>query len=266
MSKYINNQILKARLKRLIRAKCLEQDFISAQIWQRHLESLATISLPKGKCLDLACGFAPKLPQDLFGANSIRLDMINHKKAQLDLQATAENLPLENGSCAIVWANNLLPWIEEILKLMQEVNRVLVAGGLFTFTSLGPATLKQLQDLDLGSKINTLGFVDMHDLADMTMSAGFAEPVASCEVINLEYQNHQAMFNDLRKFGVLAVNGMHTSLGKPKKMLQTIKLQKPITLSFEIIYIHAWALPQRTPKLQSEWQEISFSQRASKAS
>ena len=57
--------------------------------------------------------------------------------------------------------------------------------GLLMFSTLGPDTLKELRAAAGASRVHA--FIDMHDLGDMLVAAGFSAPVMDMEMIEIEY-------------------------------------------------------------------------------
>ena len=71
------------------------------------------------------------------------------------------------------------------------------------FSCLGPGTLRELRDLYRaeGWPTPTPGYIDMHDLGDMLVEAGFAEPVLDQETITLRWRSATALLAELRQLG-----------------------------------------------------------------
>src|SRR5262249_31939096 len=56
-----------------------------------------------------------------------------------------QSLPLRAGSIDMVWSNLVLHWVNDPMVAFAEFYRVLGVGGLLTFTTLGPDTLRELR-------------------------------------------------------------------------------------------------------------------------
>src|SRR6266404_6063312 len=71
-----------------------------------------------------------------------------------------------------------VPWWQRVRR-----RGVLAPGGLLMFSTFGPDTLKELRAAYAGADRYTHvnRFVDMHDLGDMLVHAGFAAPVMDME-------------------------------------------------------------------------------------
>jgi malonyl-CoA O-methyltransferase len=102
--------------------------------------------------------------------------------------ADAARLPLQNGSVDLILSNFMLPWSDPD-DVFAEFRRVLAPRGLLSFTSLGPDTLKELRaawaQVDPHSRV--IAFLDMHDIGDALVRAGFAAPVLDVERYTMTY-------------------------------------------------------------------------------
>ena len=175
------------------------------------------------------------------------------------LVADMATLPLPRENADVLWSNFALHWANDLPALFVEWNRVLKVGGVMMFTAPGPDTLQQLRSaLARAGEVadaRVQRFTDLHDLGDMLVHAGFADPVMDMEVITLEYTNAAALWRDLK------VQGMTNSMqNRPRGLLTPRKLRAieaaldtgringgPIRIGVEVIYGHAWKVaPKKT--------------------
>jgi malonyl-CoA O-methyltransferase len=170
--------------------------------------------------------------------------------------ADLANIPLAARSCSMVWSNMALHWAANPQRAIEEFHRVLEVEGLLMFSTLGPDTLKELRAaFPVGSGApHVHGFIDMHDLGDMLVAAGFAAPVMDTETITLTYPSIEAMVADLRGTGqtcALAGRGRGW-LGKgrwaqARESLDGRMREGRLPVTVEIVYGHAWKpVPRRT--------------------
>ena len=158
-------------------------------------------------------------------------------------------LPLAAASVSMVWSNLALAWAADPLPALSELARVLEPRGLLMFSTYGPDTLKELRGAFAGVDryAHVHRFIDMHDLGDMLIAAGFAEPVMDMELVTLAYTGVAALARDLRLSGQSNVeSGRRRGLMAPgawAKMASAYDASRRdgrLPATFEIVYGHAW--------------------------
>jgi malonyl-CoA O-methyltransferase len=160
-----------------------------------------------------------------------------------------EALPLESSCFDLVWSNLALQWINVPKRAFAEFHRVLRVGGLLTFTTLGPDTLRELRTAfcELDSATHVHRFLDMHDVGDALVESGFAEPVMDMEMLTLTYESAAALMRELRALGA-----HNAAVGRPRGLtgrrrwtrmlaaLERYRREGRLRVSVEVIYGHAW--------------------------
>lgn len=166
-----------------------------------------------------------------------------------------ERLPLANASVDLAWSNLALQWAAALPRAFAELRRVLAPGGLFLFTTLGPDTLKELRaaqpEGDGHTRLNR--FTDMHDIGDMLVKAGFADPVIDMEMFTLTYDDVRAVMRDLQAIGARnatqdrprALSGK-AWLSAVERNYEALRRDGKLPATFEVIYGHAWCPAPRT--------------------
>ena len=103
----------------------------------------------------------------------------------------------------MVWANMLLHQVTDPQALIGQWHRALAVDGFVMFSCLGPDTLRELRSVhaQMGWPAPAHEFTDMHDLGDMLVHAGFAEPVMDMERITLTFETPQRLLQELRELG-----------------------------------------------------------------
>lgn len=160
------------------------------------------------------------------------------RKAPRLVNADVRALPLAAASLDLVWSNLVLHWLDDPLPAFRELHRVLAVGGLFTFAMLGPDTLKELRAAGAAS---VRRFHDMHDVGDMLVAAGFAEPVMDAEAITLTYRQPRRFLADQRHLGVR--DGLLGHLGW--REWRQVLANWNRSAGFEIVFGHAWKAEPR---------------------
>ena len=120
------------------------------------------------------------------------------------------------------------------------------------FASYGPATLQELASSwrALDDHPHVHQFIDMHDVGDTMLMAGFAQPVVDAETIRMEYREFRALLDDLKNTGASNVDlGRRRGLTTPAKLRAVESRYRELGFendrfiaSYEIVYGHAWML------------------------
>ena len=151
----------------------------------------------------------------------------------------------ELGRAGLVWANMVLHGIVDPPALFARWHALLEVDGLVAFSCLGPGTLGELRELyaSLGWPAPTPGFIDMHDLGDMLVGAGFADPVLDQETLNLSWSSAEDLLGELRLLGGNAAPDRFAGLRTPawrRRLVAALEERAGadgrIALRFEIAY------------------------------
>jgi malonyl-CoA O-methyltransferase len=193
------------------------------EICQRMLARLDFIKQAPAVILDAGCGtgnalapLARRYPRAQLIALDIALGMAERARMRVPrwrrmlgqarpvvLCADVERLPFAGESCSMVWSNLVLQWCNDPARVFAEVRRVLATGGLLMFSTFGPDTLKELRAAcaDADRHVHVNRFFDMHDLGDMLVRGGFADPVMDMEYVTLTYSTVRDLMRDLKAIG-----------------------------------------------------------------
>lgn len=166
-----------------------------------------------------------------------------------------ERLPLRPAAVGMLWSNLAFQWANDLPRVFAECFRVLEPGGLLTFTTFGPDTLRELRTAfsghDGGVHVNR--FVDMHDVGDMLVHSGFADPVMDMEQITLTYADVESLMRELKAIGAHNVAAGRSRGLTGRRALQDLRRRyEPmrrdgrLPATFEVVYGHAWKLAART--------------------
>ena len=194
------------------------------------------------KALPLAIDYALPMLRAL-RSRTPRLQRFTGRGPRL-LNADVRALPLSANSLGLVWSNLMLHWLDDPLPALRELHRVLEVGGLLCFATLGPDTLKELREAGarVGAGDTVRRFLDMHDLGDMLVAAGFGDPVMDMEMITLSYPTPRAFLADQRHLGVRDALLGRQGWRDWRRLLGAWPrdVERRLPASFEIVYGHAW--------------------------
>ena len=172
------------------------------------------------------------------------------RRRALAIEAAA----LQPAAAQLVWANMMLHSVDDPGALLGQWHAALGVDGFLMFSTLGPGTLKTLREVysDAGWGAAHAPFVDMHDLGDMLVGAGFAEPVMDQESLRLTWATPAALLAELRGLGINADPSRHAGLRTPRwrARLESALAERAgadgrIGLEFELVYGHAFKPPPR---------------------
>ena len=157
-------------------------------------------------------------------------------------------LPLRDAGVDCIWSNLALHWHDDPSQVFAEWHRALRTGGLVQFSLLGPDTLRELRSACArlpGTHVHP--FIDMHDIGDMLVNAGFADPVMDMEMITLTYREPAQLIAELKALGATNAGVQRgrglTGRGGWTGMLsayEALRRDGMVPATFEIIYGHAW--------------------------
>lgn len=165
------------------------------------------------------------------------------------LCANAERLPLPDGCADLIVSSLMLQW-SDLDAAFGEFRRVLAPRGLLTFTTLGPDTLRELRSawrqVDAHSRVSQ--FIDMHDIGDALVRAGFAAPVLDVERYTLTYADVRRLASDLKALGARnATSGRPRGLTTPRQFAamqaayETYREGGRLPATYEVVFGQAWA-------------------------
>jgi malonyl-CoA O-methyltransferase len=236
---------------------------LEAEIGARMLERLDYVKLAPARVLDAGCGpgrwaraLADRYPRAALIALDYSLAMLRagarrgllarlFGEAVRPVCADFAHLPLAAGSVHLVWSNMALHWAADAAAVLREFHRVLAVEGLVMLSTLGPDTLSALRAAAGDARVHR--FADMHDIGDLLVAAGFADPVMDMERVTLVYAHGDALLADLRASGQTgALVGRARGLAG-KRFRATLDAQLAaqrgddgLAVVYEVVYGHAW--------------------------
>ena len=164
--------------------------------------------------------------------------------------ADMERLPFKPNSLDVIWSSLTLQWANDLEGTLRDCHRSLAPGGLMLFATFGPDTLKELRaafaSIDSTPHVNR--FADLHDIGDMLVNTGFANPVMEMEILTLTYPDLKALMIDLKGIGAhnAAATRRRGLMGKSawqqlEQAYERHRINGRLPATYEVIYGHAWA-------------------------
>ena len=236
---------------------------LQKEVCKRMLERLELVRINPSVVLDVGCGTGWALESLLIKYNDSRviafdmsLNMLRHAQQRGGVSmeadiicADADFLPVGDHSADILFSNLMLQWSTDIATTIEEFYRVLGKGGLVTFTTFGPDTLKELKQSwrSVDDAVHVNEFIDMHHIGDLLLQSGFAEPVMESEFITLTYNDVFTLMKDLKKIGASVMPGKRRKTLTTRTMLERVgreyeqyRQNGVLPVTYEVIYGHAW--------------------------
>lgn len=186
------------------------------------------------------------------------------------LCADIEAIPLANASAGLVWSNLAIQWCNDLDVALQEFHRVLQPEGLLTFSTFGPDTLRELRAAtnQQSGHTSVSRFIDMHDIGDALVRAGFSAPVLDVERFTLTYDDVKSVMRDLKSIGAHnatdgRARGLHGRgfLQNLEINYEQFRMNGKLPATFEVVYGHAWRGADK-PKFDDGVSPITFKPRA----
>jgi malonyl-CoA O-methyltransferase len=245
-----------------------EASVLHKEINTRLLGRLDLVKLKPQSILDAGCGTGSASAELLKRYRGTRVTALDLSEAMLAQAARKQklfrkfqrvcgdlaDLPLAGDSQDLVISNLALHWSGNLDQVMSEFARVLRPDGLLSFSTFGPDTLGELRAawaaVDSHNHVNL--FVDMHDIGDALVRAGFADPVLDVEHVTVNYSSLAELMRDLKATGEgNATAGRPPGLSTPRQIkalaeaYESNRSADGLPATYEVVYGHAWATAPR---------------------
>jgi malonyl-CoA O-methyltransferase len=236
---------------------------LETEVGARLLERLDYVKIAPRRILDAGSGRARQsraLAERYAGAHVIALDfalpMLPRRgpiarwlgRGATALCADFQRLPIAAASVDLVWCNLALQWASDPLQAFREFERVLAPEGLVLFSTLGPDTLKELRAAAGAARVHE--FIDMHDLGDMLVAAGFSAPVMDMEQLVIDYGAGARLLEDLRSSGQTNARVDRSRGLRGRGFLRKFR-GAPLRATFEVVYGHGWKRAAVDPEVKT---------------
>lgn len=231
---FIHQEVLRLKSDSYSLAEYEDMAVVAREVGKNMLERLDVVALKPSHILEVGSGVGvcaqllrKRYPDAMIVTIDLKEEMLKFAKQKVNTSevcADATQLPILSQKFDLIIANLFIPWLPHLKKLLLEWRRVLRPDGLFIFTSLGPDTLIELREhIDIIPQL-----LDMHDLGDELIQAGFSDPVLDVEHLTLKYREKEQLLKELY------ITQMIHSPSINREMIS-------LSITYEIIYGQTWA-------------------------
>ncbi|MDX1455389.1 MAG: malonyl-ACP O-methyltransferase BioC [Gammaproteobacteria bacterium] len=243
---------------------------LQSTVRERLLEKLELVTLEPKVVLDAGCGTGraiPALAKRFRKAELLALDLApgmlrearKHKpwfRKLATLEGRLEAMPLGDDRVDVLFSSLAMQWLNDLDAALEEFKRVMRPGGLLTFATFGPDTLRELRsawsEVDGFNHVNR--FLDLHDVGDALVRAGFSEVVMDVEHFTLTYDSARDLMRDLKVIGAHNVTAGRSRGLMGRKKLAAVEQayeafradfdgEQKLPATYEVVYGTAW-LPE----------------------
>jgi malonyl-CoA O-methyltransferase len=243
---------------------------LQREIGGRLTERLDVLRMQPQTVLDLGCGtgeisanLLKRYPKARVIGVDLAVNMVQKTRKRggwwrkpQGVCADVAHLPFQPQCVDMLVSNLMLQWCNDLPAVFREFAQVLKPGGVLLFSTFGPDTLKELRASwsKVDGYTHTSQFVDMHDVGDALVQAGFRDPVVDMETITLTYNDVRGLLHDLKGIGANnATEGRNHGLTGKARLQAFLQAYENFRhadghypATYEVVYGHAWA-PQLLP-------------------
>ncbi len=277
----IDSQALDHQSQRLCRAA--SAPWLNADVAQRMAERLAIIKLQPARVLQWSAFLAASgeaLARQYPQAEQVCVEPLpeglersrqQHARGLLQRLTGRREVPVlapsevVAGQAQLVWSNMELHAQVDAPALVKQWHAALSVDGFVMFSCLGPDSFKELRELHIQQGWRAAGpeWWDMHDVGDLLVAAGFADPVMDQDRILLTWAEPEALLRDLRALGgnlsparFQGLRGRRWRAGYLRALESLRGTDGRLSITLELVQGHAFK-PQ--PKLRVQEQtEVSL--------
>ena len=182
--------------------------------------------------------------------------------------ADAEALPMADASIDLLHSNLCLQWCGNLESTFEGFRRVMRPQGVLLFSTFGPQTLQELRTAfaEVDATPHVSGFLDIHQIGDALLSAGFRDPVLERDVFTLTYPEVRSLMHELRAIGATNADRDRARALTGKAHLQRVveayeafrDVAGRLPATYEVVYAQAWAPEANQPRRTGGQDIASF--------
>jgi len=252
---------------------------LELEVGRRLLERTGFCRREPRRILDLGCGTGAssvELKKKFRRARVIGVDSATMMLAQLQRRASLlrpvsavcadlSSLPFPQASADLVFCNLAAYWSPDPAVLFGEFRRVLQPGGMLLFSTLGPASLRELREASsqAESGLQFPEFPDLLEVGNALVAAGFSEPVMDMEIITVHYPSLDALALELESTGTSLLISGWEHWAELKGPLDSASAPRQaggrVPLTYEIVYGTAFGPGEGQPRRTAEGDIATFS-------
>lgn len=259
---------LRHQARRLARAAAAP--WLNAEVAGRMAERLPLIKLQPARVLDAspALGASAELLRRAYPSAEV---IWHEADPELAARAAAERMPTwwrklrgagsgqvmalpARPEVELVWSNLALHAAPDLPGLLSSWQQSLAVGGFVMFSCLGPDSFVELRPIYArnGWGRPAPDWWDMHDIGDLVLKAGFADPVMDQERLRLTWTSPERLLADLRALGGNLAPARFTGLrGRAwhRQLLAELDTLRDaegrLVLTLELVFGHAFKAAPR---------------------
>jgi malonyl-CoA O-methyltransferase len=259
---------LRHQARRLARAE--QPPWLHAEVARRMAERLSFIKLQPARVLDAspALGASAELLRLAYPNAEVLWHEADPALAERAASARALNwwrklrgagsgrvatLPA-TPAVELLWSNMALHACADLPALLEQWQASIAVGGFVMFSCLGPDSFVELRPLYArnGWGRPAPDWWDMHDIGDLLLKAGFADPVMDQERLRLTWASPESLLADLRVLGGNVAPARFAGLrgrGWQRRLLAELDTLRDaegrLVLTLELVFGHAFKAEPR---------------------
>jgi len=251
-------KIFDRRALRLHRARAARagggHDFLIRECAGRLAERLGEIRRDFRRGLDLGGRCGDALP----GGFELMVHAALSRRERASVVADEERLPFAEGAFDLVVSNLVLHAVNDLPGALIQINRTLVADGLFLGALFGGETLLELRralmeaeaEVEGGASPRVAPMAEVRDLGGLLQRAGFALPMVDRDRVTVTYGHPFDLMADLRGMGEAnALAERRRSFSRRTTLMRAAEIYAErhagadgrVPATFEILFLTAWA-------------------------
>ncbi|KQY86450.1 methyltransferase domain-containing protein [Pelomonas sp. Root1444] len=259
---------LRHQVRRLARAE--QPPWLHAEVARRMAERLSFIKLQPARVLDTSPALGASA--ELLRLAYPNAEMLWHEADPVLVERAASARALNwwrklrgagSGQVAalpatpaveLLWSNMALHACPELPALLGQWQASIAVGGFVMFSCLGPDSFVELRPLYARNSWGRPApdWWDMHDIGDLLLKAGFADPVMDQERLRLTWASPESLLGDLRALGGNVAPARFAGLrgrGWQRRLLAELDTMRDaegrLVLTLELVFGHAFKAAPR---------------------